>query len=338
MHGGQQRGHATRSCHYDRVTESNQLHVLLSEAHSTYAAALRRLPARVTTVMRWPHAHLLETTGSSHRVITTGSRLVPVDVVILQSLTELDDWVAQRTFHGLEFDDGATCVFLEHDPPRDLTAPVHPASGMKDVSVVVHVTEHNRLLWQTAGVPSTVVEHGVPTPRPQYTGEAQRATVVINEPLAREWAVGWDIVQELRARGLPVDLVGGGTEFLDGMGYLPQDDLHRRMAAGAVYLHPFRWTSLGLTLIEAMHMGIPVVALGTGAVPDVLQTGGGVATQDVNGLFDQCRQLLDDEARAREIGDAGRAAAAQRFGLDRFLRGWMSVLDTVTARSRRRRV
>jgi glycosyltransferase involved in cell wall biosynthesis len=33
------------------------------------------------------------------------------------------------------------------------------------------------------------------------------------------------------------------------------------MARRRVYLHPVRWTSLGLSLIEAMHLGMPVAGL-----------------------------------------------------------------------------
>ena len=44
---------------------------------------------------------------------------------------------------------------------------------------------------------------------------------------------------------------------------LPQDALHDELARRRVYLHPIRWTSLGLSLLEAMHLGMPVVALAT---------------------------------------------------------------------------
>lgn len=33
------------------------------------------------------------------------------------------------------------------------------------------------------------------------------------------------------------------------------------MARRRVYLHTARWTSLGLSLLEAMHLGMPVVAV-----------------------------------------------------------------------------
>ena len=36
---------------------------------------------------------------------------------------------------------------------------------------------------------------------------------------------------------------------------LPQADLHKRMAEHRAYLHPYRWTSLGLALLEAMTIG-----------------------------------------------------------------------------------
>ena len=49
---------------------------------------------------------------------------------------------------------------------------------------------------------------------------------------------------------------------LGGIEDLPQDELHAELARRRVYLHPIRWTSLGLSLLEAMHLGMPVVALG----------------------------------------------------------------------------
>ena len=52
----------------------------------------------------------------------------------------------------------------------------------------------------------------------------------------------------------------------------PRPGRHARCARPMrrCYVHPFRWTSLGLSLIEAMHLGMPVVALATTEVPDAV--------------------------------------------------------------------
>jgi glycosyltransferase involved in cell wall biosynthesis len=57
-------------------------------------------------------------------------------------------------------------------------------------------------------------------------------------------------------RGLPA---GALTVHED----LPRSAMHTELARRRVYVHPIRWTSLGLSLIEAMHLGMPVVALAT---------------------------------------------------------------------------
>src|SRR5699024_8683133 len=46
-------------------------------------------------------------------------------------------------------------------------------------------------------------------------------------------------------------------------GDLPTGDLHNELARRRAYLHTTRWTSLGLSLLEAMHLRMPVLTLGT---------------------------------------------------------------------------
>ena len=55
--------------------------------------------------------------------------------------------------------------------------------------------------------------------------------------------------------------------------------MHAELAARRVYVHPYRWTSLGLSLLEAMHLGMPVVALAaTEAVEAVPREAGVLST------------------------------------------------------------
>ena len=48
---------------------------------------------------------------------------------------------------------------------------------------------------------------------------------------------------------------------------LPQHQMHRELPRRRVYVHPFRWTSLGLSLIEAMYLAMPVVVLAATEAP-----------------------------------------------------------------------
>jgi len=174
-----------------------------------------------------------------------------------------------------------------------------------------------------------MVEHEIVDPGYRYTGELPRAAVVVNEPERRWRVTGTDLLGRFGA-AVPVDLFGTKSEVLGGRD-LPQAELHREMARRRVYLHPIRWTSLGLSLIEAMQLGMPVVALATTEVPEAVPQEAGVVSTDLDVLSDALRRLTADPDEAREVGEAAREAALARFGLERFLADWDRVLLEVAA-------
>ena len=122
---------------------------------------------------------------------------------------------------------------------------------------------------------------------------------------------------------LVVEPLGSGIEDL------PQDRLHTELARRRCYLHPIRWTSLGLSLIEAMHLGMPVVALATTEAVEAVPPGAGIISTDPGVLRDALTRLMHDEAEAAALGKAAREAALHRYGLARFLGDWETVLSEV---------
>jgi glycosyltransferase involved in cell wall biosynthesis len=112
---------------------------------------------------------------------------------------------------------------------------------------------------------------------------------------------------------------------------LPQDRMHAELARRRVYVHPIRWTSLGLSLLEAMHLGMPVVALATTEVVEAVPPEAGVISTRVDVLRRAIRRYLDDPAEAAEAGRAARKSVLDRYGLRRFLDDWDRVLLEVTA-------
>jgi glycosyltransferase involved in cell wall biosynthesis len=118
---------------------------------------------------------------------------------------------------------------------------------------------------------------------------------------------------------------------LGGIENLRQQELHTEMGRRRLYLHPVRWTSLGLSLVEAMHLGMPVVALATTEVPVVVPPEAGVVSTDVDVLAAAARRLVADPSEARAMGEAAREAALGRFGLRRFLADWDDVLNEAAA-------
>jgi hypothetical protein len=259
----------------------------------------------------------------------------PFDAVVLQRPHELERlceaWTGRRPGRDLP------AVYVEHNAPQGRIAEMrHPAAGRDDL-LLVHVTHFNALFWDAGGTPTCVIEHGVVDPGERYSGELPRAAVVINEARRRARVTGTDLLAAF-SHAAPLDLfgmdaqsvaTGNGVRAIDD---LPQALLHDEMARRRVYLHPIRWTSLGLSLLEAMHLGMPVVALGTTEVHEAVPAGAGVVSTRVDLLADALRRLVADPDEAAERGRAARDAALERYGLARFLSDWDAVLGEVASR------
>ncbi len=256
----------------------------------------------------------------------------PVDLVVLQRPRELalvERWLGRRPGRDLP------AVYLEHNTPRaDVPNSPHPMAGRADIPVV-HVTAFNQLMWDCGLAPSTVIAHGIVDPGERYTGELPRAGVVVNEPVRRGRVTGTDLLSRFAAQA-PLDVFGMGVSELPphprmaAFEDLPQAGMHAELARRRVYLHPVRWTSLGLSLLEAMHLGMPVVALATTEVVEAVSPEAGVVSTSVERLEGALRAFVADPELARRTGRAARAAARRRYALDRFLADWDRLLKEVT--------
>jgi hypothetical protein len=263
--------------------------------------------------------------ASAIEVTRDEARGAEVDVVVVQRPAELDglarEWLGDRRL---------PMVYVEHNAPQGRIADMrHPAADRENL-VVVHVTHFNDLFWDCGSTPTHVIEHGVVDPGYRYSGATPRAAVVINEARRRARVTGTDLLERFDEMGVPIDLFGMDAAALGGDD-VPQHRLHDEMAQRRLYLHPIRWTSLGLSLIEAMHLGMPVVALATTEAPDAVPPAAGVLSTRVDRLAQGARDLLADPDRAREAGLAARAAALERFGLQRFLDDWDDLLEAVVS-------
>jgi hypothetical protein len=246
---------------------------------------------------------------------------VPVDIAVVQSPDQLE--VAERL--------GVPMIYLEHNTPKgDVPHTRHPVADRDDV-LLVHVTHFNNLMWDSGQAPTRVVEHGVPDPGEQYSGELERVAVVTNEPVRRGRITGTDLFPVFAAEA-PLDVFGMGLAKLPDvtcLGDLPAGRLFAEMSRRRVYLHLTRWTSLGLSLVEAMHLGMPVLALDTTEAARAVPPDAGIVSADPQELIDGLRLLLAEPQTARQMGKQAREHALTRYGLARFLRDWNELLTEV---------
>jgi len=249
-----------------------------------------------------------------------------IDAIILQRPSELE--LAHRWLGARKPILDVPVIYLEHNAPQGrINEMRHPFADRDDLTIV-HVTHFNALFWDCGTTRTRVIEHGIADPGYRYTGELDRIAVVINEAQRRGRVTGTDLLARFEREAAPLDRYGIGTP-LD----LPVDELHTAISRRRVYLHPFRWTSLGLALLEAMACGMPVVALGTTEVPYAVPTGTGVVSNDPAVLVEAIRRLMLDGEAARALGLRAREHVLERYGVERFLRRWNDVLDAVRRQS-----
>jgi hypothetical protein len=256
-----------------------------------------------------------------------------VDVVVLQRPRDLE---LLRAWTGWSAGVDVPAVYVEHDTPPTPAGSRHLLAERADI-LLVHVTHFNRVAWDAGLAPTRVVEHGVLDPGPMWTGELPRAAVVTNDPVSRGRTVGADLITPFVRGGIDVDVFGMRVtglhralgvpvaEFED----LPQAAMHEQLARRGVYLHLTRWTSLGLSLVEAMTMGMPVVVLAATEAAAVVPAAAGVVETDVDRLVSGTGALLADPDAGRAAGEVARATALERFGLERFLSDWNTLLKEV---------
>ena len=253
---------------------------------------------------------------------------LPFDVVLYQHRA---GWDEDRPRWLSEAQRQLPTIYLEHDPPQQ-----HPTETLHWVqdpgALLVHCTHFNALMWNAGVTPTRVVEHGVrPLTQDVYHGDVERGLVVVNHLQRRGRRLGADLYQQLIER-VPLTLVGMGSETMPGgWGEASQLELPKHMASHRFFLHPVRYTSLGLALIEAMLIGQPVVGLATTELATVIRSGeNGYIDNRPEALADTMRRLLRDPGLAREWGERGRQLARERFNIDRFVADWMQVLHEVT--------
>jgi glycosyltransferase involved in cell wall biosynthesis len=101
------------------------------------------------------------------------------------------------------------------------------------------------------------------------------------------------------------------------------EDVRLPLAVMDVFLFPSRWQEgFGLSLIEAMAAGKPVVAARTGLIPQIIQHEGDgwlVDPDDPSSFAQGIIHLLKDRPLASQLGRHAQARAREAFSLERMV-------------------
>lgn len=215
-------------------------------------------------------------------------------------------------------------IYLEHDPPREV--PTDTKHIVDDANtLLVHVTHFNRLMWDNNNSPTTVVEHGVIDPGSLYKGTLEKGIVVINGIVKRGRRLGLDVFQKVREE-IPLDIVGMGSEEVGGLGDINNRKLPELIAQYRFFFNPIRYTSLGLSVCEAMMAGLPIIGLATTEMSITVKNDhSGYISTDVDFLIEKMKVLLNNPEKAMALSNGARETALEKFSMQRFTNDWLKV-------------
>lgn len=151
--------------------------------------------------------------------------------------------------------------------------------------------------------------------------------------LGRATAEHQGFLDELKARVARAGLAGR-ILFPGEVGPLDTPDYYRRLA---LFVAPQRWEGFGVTPLEAMASGAPVVATTVGAFPALVvegETGSLIPPDDVEAMAQAVgRWLADPEAMAK-AGAAARRHVAENFSLEGEAAGINAVYESLWSGAR----
>jgi glycosyltransferase involved in cell wall biosynthesis len=209
-------------------------------------------------------------------------------------LVEIGGWIRPETLVG---GDGAR--FREQ---HNLEGPIILCIGAAAYDKgTMHVIEAMQLLWRR-GSPAHLV--------------------LIASNLLTQFEEYWKALPEEARSRITLLRAASHSEKLDAL------------AATSVYAMPSRTDSFGIVYLEAWSYGVPVIGAYAGGVPDVVtdgQDGYLVPFGAVDQLADRIHTLLDDPAKAQQMGERGRKKVLQSMRFDQKYALLLQVYQRLTA-------
>ncbi len=316
-----------------------RLNILIWHIHGAYLTAITQsehnwyVPTKVDASGKSPEGYGGRGVGSTmpdyvREIPAEAVRTLPLDLIICQTprnyTTDRLEILSPQQLR-------LPTIYLEHNSPEPHpTDSIHPAAADPAITLV-HVTHYNRLMWDNGQATSRVIEHSVAIdPTIRYSGQREEGLIVVNELRRRGRMAGLDLYEYLRQR-VPITVAGMDSLSVGGIGEIHYTRLHQRVAEYRFLFSPMRYSSLPLAVIEAMTIGMPIVALATTELPTVIQNGiHGFVSANPDELATQMRFLLDNPDEARRMGQNAQELALSRFGLSRFVADWNSLFAELT--------
>lgn len=112
----------------------------------------------------------------------------------------------------------------------------------------------------------------------------------------------------------------GLSERVKFIGHISHDDLPKYLRISDIFVRPSRSEGLGNSFLEAMAVGLPVIATKVGGIPDFLKNGVNgfyVKVDDPKDLSLKIKMLSANQKLCEEMGKCGREMVIKKYNWDK---------------------
>lgn len=122
--------------------------------------------------------------------------------------------------------------------------------------------------------------------------------------------------------------------FVKFIGFVP--DVSQYLTRFDLYVQPSISESFGLAIVQAMSVGLPVVATNAGGIPEVVTEGKSgflVESADPKALADRILELLRHPSLAKKMGEMGKREAKMKFNIKDMINDLEMTYESVSKNS-----
>jgi glycosyltransferase involved in cell wall biosynthesis len=335
------RGHDVRflATHHDSNLETNGRFIGTRVTHETRDGLSSRQRLHVVADSLWN----AEAADAMERLLTEFRPDVVHVHKLLPNLSIAPLWVARRhrvpvlqTLHDYELVSASAFDvrgWLDRRETRfsyralnSITYPVRRVVYRRLIDCAIAGSAFTQGVYRARGIDSSVLPLFVTVDHPTQRPFSEREGVVFASRLAPEKGVR-DVLQLARfVSRVPVTIVGAGAlsaavaaeaarlPNLTALGWRSQADVQDVLARSRVLVMPSRWDEpAGISALEAMALGTPVVAYARGGLQEYVTGGGGTAVREsTRELIRATLTLHDEEGAWTRASRSGLEAARTR--------------------------
>jgi glycosyltransferase involved in cell wall biosynthesis len=111
-------------------------------------------------------------------------------------------------------------------------------------------------------------------------------------------------------------------------------NVHTYLQASDIFVFPTEKEAFGISLIEAMACGLPVIATAVGGLKDILEHGKNgwvVRAGDEDGLHQALHRMLSDPVLAESLGQAARQTVQERYSAQQVTQAYVDLFKKLLA-------